>query len=80
MSAGASGAIFGVVGGLLDGGAVTRGRLEDLNTRQLVIMVLFSLYAGFTTVGTNNTAHISGLVIGILTAVFLYRKPVVLNK
>ncbi len=80
VSAGASGAIFGVVGGLLYVVAVNRGRLEDLNTRQLVIMVFFSLYAGFTTVGTNNTAHISGLVIGILTAVFLYRKPVVLNK
>lgn len=75
VSAGASGAIFGVVGGLLYVVTINRGRLENLNTRQLAIMALFSLYAGFTTVGTNNMAHISGLVIGILAAIILYRKP-----
>lgn len=79
VSAGASGAIFGVVGGLLYVVIVNRGRLEDLNTRQLMIMALFSLYAGYTTAGTNNMAHISGLIIGILAAMILYRKPKLLN-
>ena len=74
VSAGASGAIFGVVGGLLYVVTINRGHLGDLNTRQLVIMALFSLYAGFTTVGTNNIAHISGMVIGLLVACILYRK------
>lgn len=77
VSAGASGAIFGVVGGLLYVVTINRGRLEDLNTRQLVILAGFSLYAGFTTVGTNNAAHISGLAIGIVMAMILYRKPVI---
>lgn len=80
VSAGASGAIFGVVGGLLYVVTVNHGHLEDLNTRQLIIMALFSLYAGFTTVGTNNMAHFSGLVIGILAAMILYRKPQNLSR
>lgn len=75
VSAGASGAIFGVVGGLIYIVAVNRGRLEDLSTRQLVIMAVFSLYLGFTSSGTNNAAHISGIVIGFLLAAVLYRKP-----
>ncbi len=75
VSAGASGAIFGVVGGLLSAVLVNKGRLEDLNTRQLVIMVVLSLYLGFTESGVDNAAHISGLVLGIVFGFILYRKP-----
>lgn len=75
VGAGASGAIFGVVGGLIYAVAVNRGRLEDLSTRQLVVMVLFSLYFGFTSGGVDNVAHIAGLAIGIVMAAVLYRKP-----
>lgn len=75
VGAGASGAIFGVVGGLLYAVAVNKGRLEDLSTRQLVVTVVFSLYFGFTSSGVDNVAHVAGLVIGIALAVILYRKP-----
>lgn len=75
VSAGASGAIFGVIGGLLYAVAVNQGRLEDLSTRQLVVMILCSLYFGFTSTGVDNVAHVAGLVIGIFMAVLLYRKP-----
>ena len=75
VGAGASGAIFGVVGGLIYVVAVNKGRLEDLSTRQLVIMAAFSLYLGFTSTGVDNTAHVAGLVIGIILAAILYRKP-----
>ena len=76
VSAGASGAIFGVIGGLAYAVAVNRGRLEDLNARQMVILVAFSLYHGFTSSGVNNTAHVAGLFLGILMGMILYRKPV----
>lgn len=36
--------------------AVNKGRLEDLSTRQLVTMAVFSLYLGFTSTGVDNTA------------------------
>ena len=75
VSAGASGAIFGVIGGLLYAVAVNRGQLEDLSTRQLVVVILCSLYFGFTSTGVDNAAHISGLIIGIIMGVILYRRP-----
>lgn len=75
VSAGASGAIFGVVGGLLYAVMINRGRLEDLSTRQLVVMIGFSLYFGLTSSGVDNWAHVSGLVLGVLFGILLYRKP-----
>ncbi len=75
VSAGASGAVFGVIGGLMYAVIANRGRLEDLSTRQLVVMVLLSLYFGFTSTGVNNTAHIAGLVIGFIMGLILYRRP-----
>ena len=75
VSAGASGAIFGVVGGLLYVVTANKGRLEVLSTRQLVIMIFFSLYLGYTSTGVDNTAHLSGLVIGIVLAIILYHRP-----
>ena len=42
VSAGASGAIFGVIGGLLYVVIRNRGQLEDLSTRQLVLFVVCS--------------------------------------
>ena len=65
-----------VIGGLAYAVAVNRGRLEDLNARQMVILVAFSLYHGFTSSGVNNTAHVAGLFLGILMGMILYRKPV----
>lgn len=80
VSAGASGAIFGVIGGLLYAVAVNRGRLEDLSTQQLMILIIFSLYHGFTSTGIDNAAHVGGLFLGILLAILLYRKPESNNK
>nr|WP_288827408.1 rhomboid family intramembrane serine protease [uncultured Clostridium sp.] len=75
VSAGASGAIFGVIGGLLYAVAVNRGQLEDLSTRQLVVVILCSLYFGFTSTGVDNAAHVAGLITGVIMGVILYRRP-----
>lgn len=75
VSAGASGAVFGVIGGLFYAVLVNRGQLEDLSTRQLIVMIVLSLYLGFTESGVDNVAHIGGLILGILAGIVLYRKP-----
>lgn len=75
VSAGASGAIFGVVGGLLTAVLKNKGRLEDLNIRQLAFMAVLSLYLGFTESGVDNVAHVAGLLLGIIFGLILYRKP-----
>ena len=74
VSAGASGAIFGVVGGLAVAVARNRGRLEDLSSRQLLVLLLVSLYHGMTSVGVNNAAHVGGLICRIFLGFLFYRK------
>ena len=74
VSAGASGAVFAVVGGMIYVLIRNKGRLEDLDQRRLILFVLMSLYMGYTTASINNTAHISGLFIGFIAAAVLYRK------
>lgn len=74
ISAGASGAIFGVIGALLYIVIRNRGRLEELTTRRVLFLLALSIYQGFQTVETNNVAHISGMLLGFLGAVILYRK------
>ena len=54
---------------------VNRGKLEDLSSTQLIIIILFSLYFGFTTADASNVAHIAGLLVGVLMAMVFYRKP-----
>ena len=73
VGAGASGAIFGVIGGLLCAVIKNRGRLEDLSTRQLAILSGFELISGFTTAGVDVTAHLAGFVLGFLLALVMYR-------
>lgn len=75
VGAGASGAIFGVIGGLLYVVTINRGQLEDLNTRQLAVIIILSLGFGFTSTGVDNMAHVAGLIIGIILAAVLYKKP-----
>ena len=72
-SAGASGAVFGIVGAMLWVVLRHRGRLAGLTSRQLMLMILFSLYSGLTSIGINNAAHVSGLAIGFLSGACLYR-------
>jgi len=74
VSAGASGAIFGMVGALLYIVLINKGRLEDITLRRLGFMVILSLYLGYTSTGVDNMAHLGGLVSGFVLAVILYRK------
>ena len=74
VSAGASGAIFGIVGALLYVAIRNHGRVGEISTRGLVLMAVLSLYYGFTAQGVDNAAHIGGLVSGFLLAVLTYWK------
>lgn len=74
VSAGASGAIFGLMGALLYVVIANRGRLGRLSGRGMLIMVALSLYFGFTSSGVDNLAHVGGLVCGVIMAAVLYRK------
>lgn len=74
VSAGASGAIFGVVGALLVIVIRNRGQLEDLSSRQLALFAVLTIYHGVTSAGIDNAAHIGGFIIGGFLALILYRR------
>lgn len=74
ISIGASGAIFGLMGALLMTVILQKGRRE-FNLRQMLFMVFFSLYGGFTSQGVDNAAHIGGFLGGvILTAIMCLKE------
>ena len=70
-SVGASGAIFGVIGGLVVAILQTHKRRRELDIRRVFFMVFLSLYSGFTSQGVNNTAHVGGFISGILICILL---------
>ena len=72
VSAGASGAVFAVMGGMIYVIIRHRGRVADLTMKQMLIMAAFSLYFGFASEGVDNAAHAGGLLCGFLAAVIFY--------
>lgn len=71
ISAGASGAVFGLMGALLGVVIRNKGGIAGLNKKKLFILILLSLYFGLTTAGVDNAAHIGGLVCGVILGIFL---------
>ena len=72
VSAGASGAVFAVMGAMVYIVIRNKGWLGDLSMRQILVMAAFSLYFGFASTGVDNTAHVGGMVSGFFLAVIFY--------
>ncbi len=74
---GASGAIFGLLGGVL-GYSLRRGTFSWQNPliRQLLILLALNLWIGFSIPNISNTAHLGGLaggaIFGFLVAPTIY--------
>lgn len=71
ISAGASGAIFGLLGSLLYFGYHYRIYLGSVMKSQIIPLIFLNLLIGFTMNGVDNAAHIGGLVGGILMTMAL---------
>ena len=74
VSAGASGAIFGILGALLYVVYRNHRRLRNISGRGMLVMVAITLYFGFASSGVDNAAHVGGLITGLLCGILLYRK------
>lgn len=74
VSAGASGAVFGVVGGLLCVVLRNKGNFEGLGLPGMIIMIAGSLFYGFTSSGVDNVAHVGGFLCGFVLCFLFYRK------
>lgn len=69
--AGASGAIFGLLGALLYFGYYYRAYLGSAGKNAIIQVILINLLIGFMVPGISNAAHIGGLVGGILSAMMV---------
>ncbi len=67
-SAGASGAVFAVIGGLVWLIVKNRGRVEGLDSRGVLMMAVLSLIQGFWETGVDHFAHLGGFLGGFVLA------------
>lgn len=74
VSAGASGAIFAVIGALIWIVLRNGGKLRGYSSQRLLLMAGLSVANGLTTDGIDNWAHAGGVICGFLLAFLLYRK------
>lgn len=78
LSAGASGAIFGVMGAII---AFLLKRRENLTPQaksllmQLVLWAGINVFLGFSTPGIDNAAHLGGCAAGLAIGFFLKERP-----
>ncbi len=71
VSLGASGAIFGLDGLLLAIVLILRNRVQDITLSRVLIMIVLSLYSGFTSPNVDNAGHVGGLLVGFLLGVLV---------
>ncbi|MCL1988370.1 MAG: rhomboid family intramembrane serine protease [Firmicutes bacterium] len=69
FSAGASGAVYGLVGAAFAYTRLTKKSMDMINYRVVIIYIIFGLAMGFVTPNTDFFGHIGGLIAGILLGV-----------
>ncbi len=73
ISAGASGAVFGLVGMLCCLIFLAKGSIPGFSRSRVMLMIFLMLYSGFANSGINTAAHIGGFLTGCLAGL-LYLK------
>ncbi len=71
VSAGASGAIFGLLGSLLYFGYHYRVYFGTVVKSQIIPLIVLNLSLGYFLEGINNYAHVGGLIGGILLSIMV---------
>lgn len=72
ISAGASGAVFAVIGALIYIVLRNKGKVKGIDGRGLCLMATLSLIQGFMDMGVDPYAHLGGAVGGFVLAILLY--------
>lgn len=72
VSAGASGAVYGVLGGLLALILLHKGRVEDLTAKRVFVLIILMIIVSFQNSGVDAYAHVGGVIGGFLLTMLLY--------
>jgi rhomboid protease GluP len=72
-SAGASGAIFGLVGALISYFLLNQSSVSNAILPQLFLIVAINMYFGFASQNIGNAAHIGGLIGGLIVGFIFAR-------
>jgi rhomboid protease GluP len=73
ISVGASGGIFGLMGALLIFGVIERHRIQKKFIWSLMQIIIINLLIGLSVKNIDNSAHIGGLIGGMLIGYIAYR-------
>ena len=76
VSAGASGAVFGIIGALVWVVIRNKGKYETLTGKGMLIMVALCLYYGVTAGNVDNWGHIGGFIMGFVMSIIFYRSSI----
>lgn len=78
VSAGASGAIFGILGSLIIATLMSKELRKNINPLNILIIAILSISNGYLSSSIDNVAHIGGLLFGIILTFIscLYRKNI----
>ena len=74
ISAGASGAVFALIGAMAYLLLINKGRLAGVTLTRLMILIVLSAWDGFRNTNIDGAAHIGGLIAGFLLTALLTRR------
>ena len=72
VSAGASGAIYGLMGSLAVLILLHRGRFRGLSIQRMAFMLVLCIYQSMTSMGIDSMGHLGGLISGAVLTMLLY--------
>lgn len=72
QSVGASGAIFGIIGGMTAVILIKYFHTHSIDLKKIIFIAFLSLYGGFSSQGVDNAAHVGGFISGFLISFILY--------
>lgn len=75
VSAGASGAIFGIMGALAMIALKQRNSASESFGKRMLLLFAFMILDGYMTTGVDFIAHLAGLVFGMVLTAVLYKEP-----
>ncbi len=74
VSAGASGAIYGIIGGVFVLMIKNKKQVREIVIRRLVFVIAVTIYYGSQAAQIDNAAHVGGLIGGIVADSTVYVK------